>query len=259
MPRELAKAQRWMQGAILAEEPVTARQARRRILPSKTLKPEQRIEIYRDMYETRLHQALATDYPATLDFLGEGRFGELVHLYVGSHPSRSYTLNRLGDRLPDFIRKDLAGAPRPGFLHDLARYELAQTVVFDEEETASLTAEEIAAIPEESWPRARLEIIPALRLLALRYPVHRYARAMREGKKRPRILRRPTWLAVYRVRYALGTLELTRQSYRLLSAIASGQPLEDALKGTRATRTTIEKWFQGWTAAGVFGAILPSP
>src|SRR6185295_14998144 len=49
---------------------------------------------------------------------------DLARDYVQVHPSTSYTLNRLGDRLPDFVT---GWAPRAeaGFLHDLARLELA--------------------------------------------------------------------------------------------------------------------------------------
>ncbi len=243
MPLELARVQRWMQGAILAEAPVAAGQARRRILPSKTLRAEERLEVYRNMYEARLQGALATDYPRVLEFLGEERFGEMVHLYLQAHPSRSYTLNRLGDRLPDFIKKELRGAPRPGFLYDLARYELAQTMVFDEEEAAALTPEQVAAIPAEAWPGARMEMIPALRLMRLGYPVHRRGRL---------ITRKATWLVVYRHQYAVSALELTEQSFKLLGALASGKPLAEALKGVRASRRSIGKWFERWTSAGLF-------
>lgn len=246
MPLELARMQRWMQGAIIAEDPLPATQARRRILPSKTLRPEQRLDIYRNMYEARLHDALAADYPRVLKFLGQDRFRELVHLYLQAHPSSSYTLNRLGDLLPDFIRNELKGAPRPGFLYDLARYELAQTMVFDEEESPSLTSGQIAAVPAEAWPRARMEMIPALRLMRLGYPVHRH------GKKIPR---KTTWLAVYRNQYAVSALELTGQSYNLLGALASGKPLEEALQGVPASRRSVTKWFARWTGAGLFRKI----
>jgi hypothetical protein len=257
MPPDLVRTQRWLQRAIVAEQPPGSPQVRRRILPSKALQPEQRLDIYRDMYEARLYQALATDYPAVLDLLGERAFARLVHLYLGAHPSRSYTLNRLGDRLPEFIANELTGVSKRPFLHDLARYELAQTMVFDEQETASLAPGQIAAVPSEAWAQARIRTIAALRLLELGYPVHRYARAAAQRKRSPKILRKQSWVAVYRVQYAVGTLELTAQSYKLLSAIAAGSPLSDALAGIRASESTIGKWFREWAAAGLFAAILP--
>jgi hypothetical protein len=206
------------------------------------------------MYEARLHGALAADYEAVRDFLGEERFGNLVHGYILAHPSRSYTLNRLGDQLPEFIRNEWKRAPRRAFLYDLARYELARTVVFDAEETASLTAGEIAAVPAEAWATARLRTIAALRLLKLRYPVHRYVRAVIAGKRRPKVLPATAWIAVYRVNYGMGTLELTRESYRLLSAILAGKPLAEALEEVPATRASIAKWFKMWASAGLFSS-----
>jgi hypothetical protein len=228
--------------------------ARRLILPSPSLTPEQRLDIYRDMYEGRLLEALASDYPGLLDYLGSESFHDLMRRYVRRYPSRSYTLNRLGDRLPEFIQK-YGKVRRTGFVEDLATLELTQTLVFDDLETPALTAEQIAAVPADLWESARLEPIAALRLVALRYPVHSYLEAMHEGKRRPVIRRRNTWLAVYRREYAVHWLPLERAEHRLLEALTKGRKLGRAISAARPTEKSLRAWFERWTSAGLFQAV----
>src|SRR5688572_33122085 len=117
----LETLQRWMQevcvhlGAV--EDAVAAPAAARLvapaeigavILPSASLTPVERLEIYQSMYVLRMHDALESDYPGLMRWLGPRRFRALVEAYVAAHPSRSYTLNRLGDHLPAYLR----GLPR---------------------------------------------------------------------------------------------------------------------------------------------------
>jgi hypothetical protein len=80
---------------------------------------------------------------------------------VSAHPSRSYTLDALGRRLPDFVRG--ARVRRPAFCHDLARLEWAVTEVFDAPETRPLAAGDLAAVAPGDWERARLVPVAALR------------------------------------------------------------------------------------------------
>ena len=130
---------------------------------SATLRPEERLAIYHDMYLLRMEEALESDYPALKHFLGDARFRALVAGYVRAHPSRSYSLNFLGGRLPDYVGA-APGLRHRGFCHDLARLEQAVAEVFDAAQEEPLRAEEIAAVPEAAWEGARLAPIAAFRL-----------------------------------------------------------------------------------------------
>jgi hypothetical protein len=229
------------------------------VLPSRTLTPAQRVEIYQRMYPLRMEEALGIDYPALQHFLGPRGFRELVRGYVASFPSRSYTLNRLGDHLPAFVLTAI-GLRHRGFCHDLARLELAMTEVFDEAETPALSAEAVAAVPPEKWPEVRLRPIAAFRLLALRYPASAYVQSLRgRGHRHPRPLRKDGWLAVYRRNYSVHRLELSRPAYRLLSELASGAPLGQAVAAAARRRgrsapgqTQLYRWFREWMSKGLF-------
>jgi hypothetical protein len=271
----LGRLQRWLQEVVVhpgtTEEAVAGRAAgalvpRRRvgdvILPSATLRPEERLAIYHDMYLLRMQEALESDYPALKHLLGDVGFRALVAGYVRAHPSRSYSLNFLGAHLPGYLRT-APGLRRRAFAHDLARLEQAVAEVFDAPEEQALRPEEIAAVPAAAWDRARLRPIGAFRLLALRHPVNAYLQSVRdETHDHPPERRRDSWVAVYRRRYAVRREELDRAAYRLLADIVSGKPLGVAVKaalrrgqGKRPTRTQLFRWFRGWMAGGMFGGI----
>src|ERR1700693_5648101 len=95
----LRPTQRWMQDFILAKDAGEPgiQEGLALVLPSATLTAGERAGIYRDMYLARLVEALETDYPGLLHYLGKNAFEELGARYVAEFPSRSYTLNRLGD------------------------------------------------------------------------------------------------------------------------------------------------------------------
>jgi len=230
------------------------------VLPSRTLTALERVGIYHGMYLMRMRDALAADYPGLLHYLGADAFERLVQRYVQVYPSRSYTLNRLGDHLPEFIRDDQQ-LPRRGFLHDLARLELAITEVFDAAETAPVSPEAVAAVPAEAWAQARLRPIAAFRLLACSYPVSAYQQAVRGRKTPPKIGRQNNWVVIYRRNYGVYHLELSRRGYDLLQALAQGQPLAEAIEAVaqRARAGRIEdelfRMFRDWISVGLFQSI----
>jgi hypothetical protein len=271
----LPRMQRWLQAVVAhpgsVEEAVAGPAAASElapaaigelILPSRSLAPVERIGIYHGMYLLRMEEALATDYPALKHFLGDDGFLALVRDYVQAHPSRSYSLNRLGDALPQYVR-DAPGLKRREFCHDLARLELAVSAVFDAPETPPLTAADVARVAPEAWEQAQLHTIEAFRLLALRYPANEYLQSVRDDRHdhpRPRV--KPNWLAVYRSEYAVYRLALSRPAHDLLADLAAGRSLGEAVAaaiargGRRApSEDELQRWFRNWVSAGLFRAV----
>jgi putative DNA-binding protein len=272
MPRmALGRVQRWMQAVIVhpgtvddgirspaavAEEAAVEDVVR----PSARLTAAERVGIYHGMYLGRMVEALECDYPALQRLLGGKGFAGLVRDYVQAHPSRSYTLNRLGDFLPEFV----AAAPRlpdRGFCHDLARLERAMSQVFDEEDTPALTPEAIAAVPADAWEGARLHPIAAFRLLAVRHPVNAYLDWTNgEGPAVPHRRRRQGGVAVYRRTYGIYRLDLSLPAHALLEALAGGATIGEAVGGVLAQRGKVAaadlfQWFRAWMAGGIFRAV----
>ncbi len=272
MPLELV--QRWMLEVVTQTGSVRRAlhsvQARRElgperlgdvVRPSRTLSSEQRIGIYHDMYLLRMVEALEFDYPGVAHLLGHARFHRLVESYVGTHPSRSYTLNRLGDHLPDYIAT-LETLPRRALLADLARLELAITLVFDAAHHDALSAGEIVSIPAEAWPAIRFRPIDAMRLLRLDYPVDDYLQSIKQGGDPPPLRKSPRWLLVFRSDLSVRQATLPRREWTMLDAICRGLPLAAAVETLaglrpRLSETELFAWFRDWTRMGLFSAVVP--
>jgi len=269
-PVPLDRLQRWMQGVIV--HPGTVEEGLREhaaevpaervgdvLLPSPRLTAAERIAIYQRMYPLRMQEALQTDYPALAHFLGDEGFADLVSGYVQAFPSRSYTLNRLGDRMPDYV-KTAPGVRRPDFCHDLARLELAITEVFDAPETPPLSQAAIAAVAPEAWGGAVLAPVAAFRLLSFRYPVNAYVQTVKDDDHdHPKARLKDTWVAVYRRDYAVYRLELSRAAHDLLADLVGGRPLGESVEravregGRRApSEHELFRWFREWVSGGVF-------
>src|SRR5437899_605765 len=260
----LAPLQEWMQGVVTHHGDVheAAEEAsigvETVILPSATLQPIQRVAIYHGMYMLRMIEALTVDYGALAHILGEEKFEELVRAYVLRFPSRSYTLNRLGDSLPEFIAT--SKMRRRIFLRDLASLELAMTQVFDEAEAEPLPGDAISSIAPEQIADARIVPIPALRLVAADYEVNEAFQSWREERAiKPR--RQKTWIAVHRRDYGVFRMPLTREAFTFLGSLMAKETIGTAIATFQSRfrrlpeQDELFNWFRDWSAEGLFAAI----
>jgi hypothetical protein len=259
----LAPLQEWMQGVVTHAGDVHEATGQASIdvdtviLPSRTLEPVQRVGIYHGMYMLRMIEALSADYGALAHLLGEDAFETLVRDYVQRFPSRSYTLNRLGDALPEYIAA--SKMKRRIFLRDLAKLELAMTQVFDEAEAEPLPADAIASIAPEQIADARIIPIPALRLVSLDYEANEAFQAWREERAiKPR--RQKTYVAVHRRDYGVFRMPLSREAFTFLGSLMAKETIGAAI-GTfehqfrrLPEQQELFTWFRDWSAAGLFAA-----
>jgi hypothetical protein len=272
----LGGLQRWMQSVIVhpgsvddavgspaAGALVPPDRVGETILPSASLTPVERIGIYHGMYALRMAEALESDYPALAHFLGEARWSAVVRGYVEAHPSRSYTLNALGRSLPEWLRV-APELPRRGFCRDLARLEWAVVEAFDAEETPRLAEAELARVPPEGWETARLVPTAALRLVDVHWNVNEWLDSTKDDRhEHPKPRRRDAWVVVFRQSYAVYRRELSRPAFHLLSDLAAGRPVGEALAAALRRRAapdpqTLNRWFRDWAADGLFTWIAPS-
>jgi hypothetical protein len=233
------------------------------VLPShRGLRPAERVGIYQGMYVPRMMEALESDYPGLAHYLGEGPWMRLVRRYLTAYPSRSYTLNDLGRRLPEFVRR--ARVPRPAFCRDLARLESAIAQAFDAPETPPLGEAAIAAVRHADIPRARLVPTAAVQLLALDHNAGAWLDSLKDERHRhPRVRRERARIVVYRRRYAVRHQELDVVAFALLSDLVAGLPigraLERALRRRGAARLAgaeaAFRLFREWAAMGLFQAV----
>ena len=266
----LARTQRWLQKFIMApgtaSEALAAPAVRKEfagevaelVTPSRTLTSEQRAGVYRGMYLARLGEALRNDYPVVGAYLGKEQFDRLVEGYVDEYPSRSYTLNRLGDHLPRYLA-EAPGLQRRGLLVDLARFELLITEVFDEAQDDALDQSVIKAVPPDDWGRAVLQPVSAFRLGRFDYPVDRFKEAYRDERDYPAGSKAETFVAIYRRDYRVYWIDLDEAEHFLLQRLADGETLGSGIEHCCLEKGVAEdqifSWFQGWIRNQLFRSV----
>jgi hypothetical protein len=155
------------------------------IVSTDTALAEHRLGAYYNAYRIRLIDALAVDYSALQKYLGREAFENLGLDYLRRYPSRLPSLRWFGQRLPAYLDK-FYQADDASLVRELARYEWAQTTVFDAADSAQLVKlEDMAGVPAETWPALRFEFIAALRWLDLRWNVPQIESALDNGDPLP--------------------------------------------------------------------------
>lgn len=258
-PPDLLATVRWFQASVVAPHESPKRMpagAASYIRPSRTLRPEQRVQIYADAYLARLVEALEEDFPAVCRWVGHRRFHELCRAYLERHPSRSRSLNPLGRKLPRFL-------PRGG-ARDLARTEVAMSEVFDAEPAEPLKPPDFGTRSPEALAAVRLAFVPAFRLLELDHAVNPYIDAVRrERDDVPALRRKRSWVAVYRKDFQVWRMDLREAAHAALSALHRGRPVASAVAAASrawtgkpaALQSQLRQWFGEWVSEGFFTAL----
>ena len=298
----LAKVQRWMQSVIMHPDGVAAgldSEAARRhidvppeqveqvISPSQALSSVERLAIYANAYYARLLECLGEEFPVLKQTLGEETFDAFAFGYLQSYPSRSYTLNRLGANFAAFLAEtrpagsdDITDASNPevdtltllspdwpDFLIDLATLEWTFSQVFDGpgvEREPLLEATELRNIGIDRWPSSRIETVPCLKLLELRFPVNAYYTAARKGELPPLPEQARNWLAVNRRDYIVRRHEISEPQFVLLTALVEGKTIGAAIErvlelpdaNVDQLASQLRTWFHDWAAEGFFRRIV---
>jgi len=292
-PRPLEQIQRWMQAVIVHPEGVIAgieaESAQREIVVpagqveavvrrSRQQTSVERLQIYANAYYARLLECLREEFPALVHALGEETFDAFAFGYLQYYPSQSYTLADLGRHFPKYLEEtrpleivgEEDGPSWPDFLIDLATVERTYSEVFDGPGTEGkpiLQPGDLAGISPEKWSMARLQPVPCLRLMSLKYPVHLYISAVR---KKGRVVipePSPTYLVVTRREYVVRRSAVSRMEYALLTELVAGKPIGPAIERVAAEPGVdndalagrLHEWFRDWAAAAYFRGIeIPS-
>ncbi|HVU25668.1 MAG TPA: putative DNA-binding domain-containing protein [Opitutus sp.] len=250
----------------------TAELAAEFIKPNDRLTSLERLQIYNRMYWFRLLDCFYDDNPGLRAAIGDRKLTRLAEAYLAHHPSSSFTLRNLCSRLESFIRRNPRfTAPHTALAIDLARFEWAQTVAFDEPGRPVVAPEELAGTPPS---RLRLGVQPYVSLLALNHPVDDYVIALKQRdvlraeasnattsthreartKHVPRPRRGRVYVAVHRLDCRLYYKRLEPAAFRILGALRDGAPLTRAVAagGRRLKAEQARDWFSTWMELGWF-------
>ncbi|MBB5205586.1 hypothetical protein HNQ51_002913 [Inhella inkyongensis] len=130
---------------------------------------ERGLRAYQHAYPTRLSEALADNYGALAQALGDAAFDELARAYLQTHPPTEPSIRWFGHAMPVFMDR-WADLPHPA-LADLARLDWALRGAFDAAEHPTLDPETLAALAPEAWATQILKPQPHVQLLGLQWAV----------------------------------------------------------------------------------------
>lgn len=245
------------------------------VKPGATLTSFQRLEIYNQQYWYRLLDCFEEDFTGLAAILGRRKFNKLAQSYLTSCPSRSYSLRDLGCSLIAFLERNLElVAPYEVLCLDMARFEWAQVVAFDERALPHLSEEQL-----KQADSLVLRLQPYITLLDLKFALDDYSIALQKShaprgeasaerksgevkvKKVPRPKPRPTTLAVHRFENQLYYKRLDPRAFVLLSSLGSGKTLGvacgDMLEWCQSNDVSVDdlpgsvkEWFNNWTSLG---------
>jgi hypothetical protein len=237
------------------------------VTPSTRQATQERLEVYRRAYHSRLVSCLRDLFPALRRALGDEVFTAFAVRYVRDHPPSSYTLGDLGPGFVHFLARPRRSGSR--LISELAMLEGALAAACEgpgSEGRPALRAGDLRAIARAPGSRVRIETTPALRLLHFRFPVLDYhAALMRAGKDSEPAPPRPseTFALVSRRDFVVVRTVLTKPQYRLLAALQRGEPLDRAvlrafdrrLKDEKAAPALLRTWFRDWAAMRLFDGV----
>ncbi|HEV7670952.1 MAG TPA: DNA-binding domain-containing protein [Thermoanaerobaculia bacterium] len=241
---------------------------------SRTLTASERIGIYAHAYYARLLECLGECFPVLRRLLGAELFEPIAFEYLQRYPSKSYTLDRLGDRFAQFLEEtrsaEAGEAPAwPEMLADLARFEHAIARVFDGpglEGEPPFSVEGLQALGAEGLASARLIPAPSLRLLTFRFPLNDLYTAARQAGEEDE-LDFPTpgieHVTLCRRDFVVRRYPLSPLEHALLDAIVGGATVGEALAVAAEYAPPeenlsglIERSFAAWTAADFFRGVV---
>lgn len=227
------------------------------ILPSPTLEPRERIQIYRGMYLLRMYDALEIDFPSILDRVGEEKFRELVADYVGRHPSQSYTLDHLGRNFSPFLLEtDACG--EGAYLSELAKLEWSLCMVAIAHDSPRLAMTDLAEIPPDQFVEVILKPVPALHLLEFEHNVNDQYKAWVEDQDPPPLSKETTYLVNWRQNLKVWRMELSAGAFAFLQLLIDGkclgQALDQVIESHGLSEEDLFELFQTWVTEGFFQA-----
>lgn len=248
------------------------------VKPNSRLSSTERLEIYSRSYWFRIISSLNEDFVGLRAVVGDRKFDALVEAYLAENPSRSFTLRNLGSRLAEWL------SANPKYTHpheqlalDMVRLEWADIECFDAAEEPGFKLDDLDHFGSDP----KLPLQPHVQLLELHYPVDYLLLQIRddldddsdetsntfsERRSRGRVKRvskskpKATFVVVHRVDYSVYFKRVTREAFRVLTALQQGRTLSEAVDFAFNPSTLPEKkitalaqaWFRDWAEWGWF-------
>jgi len=250
----LARVQREFQDYLLRGDPAVSAH----VVGSARVPVATRLEIYSRAYRSRLEEALANNFPALAQLLGETDFHTLAAHYVAAHDSPFFSIRYYGDALPRLLatHEQYAAAP---VLAELAQWEWAMTSVFDAADATPLGHEALSRIAPGQWAQLRFEWHPSVQRLTLWWNVPQLWQALTDKGAAPRasLAAAPVEWLLWREQLTTYFRSLTQTEAAALDGARSGWPFAEVCEllcaelGESAAPAQAAALLRGWIDSGL--------
>jgi hypothetical protein len=150
------------------------------LIKAGALSPDERVNVYAEMYWLRLRDVLRDEFEQIHAVLGDEDFDVLAAKYIKAHPSTHFSLNWLGQHLPAFLQTHpIEGAP---WLWALAQLQWARSQSFIAPDSPVATAESLGLITPQTAQSVRFTLTPSVRVLRHPFDVRPLFRAIADGQ-----------------------------------------------------------------------------
>lgn len=256
-------------GMLVAEE------AARYIVPSPTLKPHERIQIYNQQYWWRLLNALQITFPLVTRLCGYQTFNEQIGIpYLLAYPPSHWAIGLIGENLPMWI-SDYYQQPDKMLLHQSACLDWSFNASYGVPEVPPL---DLAAVSQRD-PEAILNLTyylqPHIYLFTWDYDLMDFRNAFLledinywTTHPFPKLKKRKGFhIVLFRnKKNGISYRKISKSEYLLLTAFKEGSTLSAACeliekqdkKTYTQTVTHLQKWLQEWACAGWLSEMPPS-
>lgn len=140
------------------------------VVSSKKISADMRLAIYSNAYQTRLIEALISNYPILNAYLGTDIFNKIACDYIDEYPSCNRSIRWFGDKLPGYLNEH-QDYRKFEYLAELAEFEWKQTLVFDAADSSVLQIDELAQIAPELWQNMRFHLHPTVHRINLSWNI----------------------------------------------------------------------------------------
>lgn len=208
----------------------------------------ERLAIYAEGWYLRLEESLRDDYPALHRSLGLERWQAVVMTYMRKHPSRSFTLSRFGDALPDFLAATDA-IPATRWQIDLAMLERAYYKARIAANPKPWALDELKKATPETVANLTFELQPGVSLLSSAWKINEFR--LNKSLAKPENI--PQRLLVYRKGLQRHVRSLEASEYDFLNNVAIGISLGEIIDTLEDPR-----WLSWLNQASASGLLRPA-
>jgi hypothetical protein len=163
---QLSKLQTDFQSYLLGN--TDADDLKKYIVDDETIGASKRVGIYFDAYRLRILETLQTHYPKLHALLGDDLFEKSARSYINAFPSEHRNMRWVGNEMTGHLSETLSEHPVAA---EMASFEWSLGLAFDAADKPTITINDLASIPFESWGELTFKFHPSVQLLNIEWNI----------------------------------------------------------------------------------------